>query len=233
MQAWMTGRPSKLCWRCFTTKMGWVHSQPLYCSVEQSPPVTFIGLLLGPCSLLVRGLSWRRGKDVHGSSEIVVTSAPVFTLKGTLRPSTRMVQFHMVAWSALMHGWYSDRHCCSDLLHQAPWLCQKPNCGSTVRYVPLLIAGVAFSVTSWTLLTKMGSQPQQEHYSWVGCGILCRESMDLSTFWPCWSRDCSSWAALCCLTRVFIYSRVSSGSIWRHVDCDWSRIPTMILTLNK
>ena len=149
--------------------MGWVHSQPMYCSVEQSSPVTYIGLLLGPCSLLVRGLSWRRGKDVHGSSEIVVTSAPVFTLKGTLRPSTRMVQFHMVAWSALMHGWYSDRHCCSDLLHQAPWLCQKPNCGSTVRYVPLLIAGVAFSVTSWTLLTKMGSQPQQEYYS---CTIL-------------------------------------------------------------
>ena len=38
-----------------------------------------------------------------------------------------------------------------------------------MRYEPLLIAGVAFSVTSWTLLTKMGSQPQQEYYS---CTIL-------------------------------------------------------------
>ena len=114
--------------------MGWVHSQPMYCSVEQSSPVTYIGLLLGPCSLLVRGLSWRNGKDVHRPSEITVTSARVSTLKGTSRPSTRMVQFHMVAWFALMHRWCSDRYCCSGLLHQAPWLCQKPNCGSTLRY---------------------------------------------------------------------------------------------------
>ena len=45
-----------------------------------------------------------------------------------------MVQFHMVAWSALMHGWCSDKQCHTGLLHQAPWLCQKPNCGSTVHY---------------------------------------------------------------------------------------------------
>ena len=144
----------------------------MYCSVEQSSPVTYIGLLLGPCSLLVRGLSWRNGKDVHRPSEITVTSARVSTLKGTSRPSTRMVQFHMVAWFALMHRWCSDRYCCSGLLHQAPWLCQSRIVEALCAIVPLLIAGVAFSVTGWILLTNMGSQPQQEHYPWVGCGCL-------------------------------------------------------------